>query len=438
MLDEAWAALGGDPELAARVAVTGSCALRSPLPVGDLAVATVAAQRLAAEEARAAATGAPVAAVALDAAHVGLAFRSERHVRLDGRPAGAGFHPSSRFAACRDGWVRLHANYPHHRVAAEGVLGTDVAAGARSWAAAELEEAVVAAGGVAAAVRTPAQWRATPQGAALTAQPLVALRRVGDAPPRPARLAGLRVLDLTRVIAGPVATRTLASYGADVLRVDCPRLPEDPAALLDTGPGKRSTLLDLAVAGERAEFDRLAGAADVVVLGYRPGALAALGVDAASLTGAHPGLVVLELSAWGAAGPWALRRGFDSVVQAACGIASVCAAEDGTPGALPAQALDHGTGHLLAAAALRAVTERSRHGGGWTGALSLARTASWLLERPRAETDPEPDPGPDPGPYLADLGSPWGTVTLVRPPGSPLWRRGPVRAGSDAPGWLPR
>ena len=128
------------------------------------------------------------------------------------------------------------------------------------------------------------------------------------------------MLDLTRVIAGPVAGRTLAALGAEVLRIDPPALPELPEAHLDTGPGKRSALLDLADAERR---EALLAGADVLLTGYRPGSLDRFGLDR------HPQLVHVSLSAWGTAGPWAGRRGFDSLVQVASGIAAACAAPDG-------------------------------------------------------------------------------------------------------------
>jgi crotonobetainyl-CoA:carnitine CoA-transferase CaiB-like acyl-CoA transferase len=234
-----------------------------------------------------------------------------------------------------------------------------------------------------------------------------------------------------------VGTRTLASHGADVLRVDGPRLPEDPAALLDTGPGKRHSTLDLADPAQRAAFEELLARADVLVQGYRPGALAAHGLDPDRLAERYPGLVVVTLSAWGAAGPWAFRRGFDSIVQAASGIAALTADADGSPGVLPAQALDHGTGHLLAATVARALTESRRQGGTWHGELSLAQLAAWLLRAPRP-AQAAPSTATDPTPYLVDLPSPSGVVTLVRPPGSPVWSRGPVPAGHDLPTWRVR
>lgn len=420
--------------LDAPVEVAGGTGLGGPLAVPDLVLGAVAAQLAAAQML----TG-DAGPVRLDAAHVGLAVRSERYARLCGLPVGLGFAPLSRFWRTADGWLRLHGNYPHHRAAAAAVLGTEdvdaVAAAAARWRAEELETAVVAAGGAAAAVRTPEQWAATPQGRAVAGLPLLALHRTGEGAPRRTALRGLRVLDLTRVIAGPVATRVLASHGADVLRVDGPRQPDLREGLLDTGVGKRHVVLDLAARGDRSTVEALLAGADVVVQGYRPGALEAFGMDPAALAQRHPHLVVVRLSAWGSAGPWAQRRGFDSLVQAATGIATVCGTPE-APGVLPAQALDHATGYLAAATVLAALLRQREEGGGWYGELSLAQTAAWLLAAPREPSAPEP--APDPGPHLQRLDSPDGPVEVVAPPGSPPWRTAAVLPPGAAPAWLPR
>ncbi|WP_091770828.1 CoA transferase [Blastococcus aurantiacus] len=416
------------------VAVVGDTGLGGPLAVPELVLGAVAAQLVAARSL----TGDP-SPLRLDAAHVALAVRSERFVRLDGRPVGLGFAPLSRFWRTADGWLRLHGNYPHHRAAAASVLGSEdvaaVAAAAVGRTAEELETAVVAAGGAAAAVRTPEAWAASPQGRAVAGLPLLDLRRVSDGAPRRPELRGLRVLDLTRVIAGPVATRVLASHGADVLRMDGPRLPDLREGLIDTGVGKRHVVLDLAGARDRAMVEELLSAADVVVQGYRPGALEAFGLDPAALAQRHPHLVVVRLSAWGTSGPWADRRGFDSLVQAATGIATTYGSPE-EPGVLPAQALDHATGYLAAATVLAALVRQRGEGGGWYGELSLAQTARWLLAAPQ---DPSaPGPVPDPEPYLQTLASTDGSVTVVAPPGSPAWTTAAVLPPEAAPEWLPR
>jgi hypothetical protein len=193
-------------------------------------------------------------------------------------------------------------------------------------------------------------------------------------------MAGLRVLDLTRVIAGPVATRTLALLGADVLRVDDPGLAELASQHLDNGMGKRSTLLDLREPADRAVFDRLLETADAVVTGYRRGALDAFGLAADTLAARRPGLVIATLDAWGPTGPWRGLRGFDSIVQAATGISRLTSVDGTGPGALPAQALDHASGYLLAAGVLIALNRQVERGGTWHVHAHLARTAHALLE----------------------------------------------------------
>jgi crotonobetainyl-CoA:carnitine CoA-transferase CaiB-like acyl-CoA transferase len=215
------------------------------------------------------------------------------------------------------------------------------------------------------------------------------------------------------VIAGPVATRTLAVHGADVLRLDAPARPEIPLQAYDTLPGKRSALLDLATHGPVLE-ELLAGA-DVVVSGYRPRVLDRFGLAPAELARRHPGLVVVTLSAWGHEGPWAHRRGFDSIVQAACGIADA-EGTGGVPGALPAQLLDHATGYLAAAGALLALAAQRRGGGSHHVRLALAGTAAWLQSLPRAS--PEDAPDADPAPHLVELDAPDGRLTIAAPPGT--------------------
>ncbi|MGZ4539657.1 MAG: CoA transferase [Blastococcus sp.] len=427
---------GGDPGVAPELRIAGSTGLSGRLPVPGLALGAVAAQLLAARGLGGDAAGAPLD---LDAAHVGLAFRSERYARRDGAPIGLGFAPLSRFWRTADGWLRLHGNYPQHRDAAVSVLGEDVATAAAGRRAEDLETAVVAAGGAAAAVRTAAEWRAHPQGVAVAGLPLLSLARSADGPPRSPSLRGLRVLDLTRVIAGPVATRTLASHGADVLRIENPRLPDDPAGLLETGSGKRHVVIDLAAPEGRRTVEDLLGEADVVVQGYRPGALDAFGLDPGSLAARHPHMVVVRLCAWGGAGPWRGRRGFDSLVQAATGIARIYGSAE-EPGVLPAQALDHATGYLAAAVVMGALARQRDEGGGWHGELSLAQTAHWLLDAPSPEPDSDEgaDAGADPAAYLVELEATGGPVSVIAPPGSPPWTSGAQLPPDTEPVWRPR
>jgi hypothetical protein len=427
VLPPVWAALGGDPAELDRLTVTGPpVVLRSALAVTAAGVAAVGASLLAAT----AGTGAPVA---LDTRQLAVALRSERHLRRDGASPGSPFDPLSAFHRARNGWLRLHANYPWHREAALRVLGcaeADAPAAIAERGAVELETAVHEAGGVAAAVRTEQEWRE----AAGAPPPLVENRVLGPAPPRPAGRRP-RVLDLTRVIAGPVATRTLAAHGADVLRLDRPDRPEIPMQAWDTLPGKRSARLDLR--SGRGVLEELLAGADVVVAGYRPGALDPFGLAPGALAERHPGLVVVTLSAWGHRGRWGARRGFDSLVQAACGIALT----EGTPqapGALPAQVLDHATGYLAAAAALLGLRRQGVEGGTHHVRLALAGTARWLQDLPSGPAADVPEV--DPAPYLTDIAAPDGRLTLAAPPGSvagvPLaWPPPPPAFGAAEPAW---
>ncbi|MFF2188967.1 CoA transferase [Streptomyces sp. NPDC058155] len=456
----AWSALGGDPESAGRVTyVPAPGVLPSRLPVRQLARASVGVCSLAAAELLARRSGRQAPAVRVHEAAVGAAFVSERHLRIDGR-TWSPFAPLSSFWPTADGWVRTHANYPHHRARLLSSLGipddgADDDSTARERLADELrtrparwvEETVYAAGGLAVTVAEPGTDR----------WPLIDSRRVAGGtgraaarrrPPGEGALPahGVRVLDLTRVIAGPVATRTLGLLGADVLRVDPPQLPEDPKAHADTGFGKRSTRLDLNTPADLAVFEELLGSADVVVLGYRADALDRYGLAPDTLLERYPGLIVAGLDAWGWSGPWRERRGFDSLVQAAKGISLIERGADGRPGVLPAQALDHSTGYLLAAAILRALTERGDDGEGRHLRLSLAGTASWLMHdiRPEPASDRAEGESPEANGaevWMAETPSPYGRLRYVRSPvdyegGPDDWAGPPSMWGTDPARWL--
>lgn len=456
---DAWTALGGRAELAARVAYEGAGnVLPARLPVRELARACVGVCSLAAAELLAGRNGTPVPAVRVNEGAVAAAFVSERHLRIEGRAA-VSFAPLSGFWRADDGWVRTHANYPHHRARLLDALGIPdtgddqelartLARTLASRPAHSVQEDVYARGGLAVAVARSAEDGAQ----LLDDRPLVTTHRTSGAggtaprvlPPGPLPASGVRVLDLTRVIAGPVSTRTLALLGADVLRVDTPSLREDADAHTDTGMGKRSTLLDLTAAQEQRTFETLLDTADVVVTGYRPGALDRHGLSPAALLERRPGLIVAHLSAWGRSGPWSQRRGFDSLVQAASGIAAIERGDGdgtpggGTPGVLPAQALDHGTGYLLAAAVLRALTERQLTGAGAELQFSLAGTAAWLVRG--IKKTPVPAGDPDPEPWLAETDSGYGRLRYALPPvnyegGPGTWARASTRWGSDLPRW---
>lgn len=434
-LENAWRDLGEDAAALALVRSTGAdVPLDAALPVGPLVHDAIAASSLSASLLFARRDRTAVAGVDLDPVRVATAVTSEKHFRWRGEPVSA-WAELSGFWPVRDGWVRTHANYPHHRerLLAALDLPDDTSADAfllalRSRSAAEVEDAAAEHGAIAVAARTEVQWREHPQSAAVDQLPLVGLRRVGDAPPRALR-EGFRVLDLTRVIAGPVATRTLALWGADVLRVDPPGMPEPDWQHLDTGAGKRSVVLD---AGSQ-EFSRLLESADVVVTGYRPDALDRFGLAPEAVAERNPGAVIARLSAWGGVGPWAKRRGFDSIVQAATGIGWTESADGARPGALPAQALDHSAGYLLAAAITTALRRRADEGGTWVADVALARVAAELLSSPRNRKHRHVGFAPTVVEH--------GDVTIAAPAatfdGAPRdWRAGPVAWGSSRAEWL--
>lgn len=394
-------------------------------------------------------------AVTVDRAALATAFRSERHVLVDGAPPPSPWGPiAGTYRTADGGWLQIHANFPHHEAGALAVLGVGgpdrelVAAAVAARDGLELEDALAAAGMVASCQRSTGDWLAHPHGALVAGLPVLDVTAVGPAAPtvpapnddRP--LSGVRVLELTRVIAGPVAGRFLAAHGAEVLQVDAAHLPQVGPLLADTGLGKRSCFLDLRRPVDRDAFLALVDGADVVIDGYRPGALAGLGLGRDDLVARRPGLVHVTLDAYGPVGPWGGRRGFDSLVQTATGVthAGMVATGGDGPVPLPCQALDHGTGYLAAFGAVEALRRRATEGGSWAVSTSLVRTRHWLERLGRADLLGRPEPVVAPG-HLVELPTPTGSVTVARPPGSlsrtpPAWTGASPPLGADQPVWV--
>lgn len=444
-----WAALRGPPDTLPSVSFSGRGDMPSVFAVSDLA---------------AAALGAAGAAI-VELIEVRHGRRST--VRVDRRLASLWFSSSIRPIGwklppvwdaiagdyqCAEGWIRLHTNAPHHRAAALKVLGVAnereaVAAAVRSWDADKLEAAIVEAKGCAAAMRSMASWATHPNGRAVAAEPLVHHRETASGPadlavPPERPLAGVKVLDLTRVLAGPVATRFLAGFGAEVLRIDPPPW-EEPSIVPETTLGKRCARLDLRDEKNRQHLIGLLRQADVVVHGYRPGALSGLGLSSEDLHRIRPGLVEAMLDAYGWTGPWNGRRGFDSLVQMSGGIAEAGMRLLGRdrPTPLPAQALDHATGYLIAAAAIRGLRDRLLSRKGSVSRLSLSRTAALLTGLGTGPVGPALDQeSPDdlaPGIEATS----WGPARRLRPPlevsGAPAsWDRPASALGSSSAEWL--
>jgi len=412
--------------------------LPSVFDVTGFAAAAVATATRAVAELLAERESAPPRAVTVDRRDASLSFASEALFVPDGWERPNVWDPIAGNYRTSDGWIRLHTNYAYHRAAVERVLGRGavrdgsesgtagtagpgdqdtgtqdagtrgagldraaVTAAAARWTGHDLEAAVVAEGGCAAVMHSREEWLASAAGAAAAAEPVARLAerpgleapRWSDPPAAARPLAGVRVLDLTRVIAGPVATRFLAAYGAEVLRIDPPGFAEVGALLPETTAGKRCAALDLRSVAGRQRFGELVAQADVLVCGLRPDALDRLGLGRDELLAHNPDLIMARLDAYGWSGPWANRRGFDSLVQMSGGIAAAGAAARGqdAPHPLPVQALDHGTGFLIAAAVVRALTRRLTAAAAADLAFSLVGTANVLaglatpdgLEAPR-------------------------------------------------------
>jgi crotonobetainyl-CoA:carnitine CoA-transferase CaiB-like acyl-CoA transferase len=456
VLSELWHAVGAPPDLLADVRLTGSDpVLPSSFKVGLAAQTAIAASALSAADLWRIRSGARQT-VGVDMRHAAAEFRSERHLRLDGKAASEPWDKIAGIYRCGDGcWVRLHTNFPHHR---DGVLRLLDCAHEREavgralagWNALAFEEKAAEAGMVVVALRSFEEWDAHPQGKAVAGLPLVAIERIGEAeaqPPPPAErpLSGVRVLDLTRVIAGPVCGRTLAAHGADVLLVTARHLPAIDPLVIDTGRGKRSTSLDLRDEAEKAKLGQLLSGADVFVQGYRPSALASRGFAPQAAAAVRPGIVYVSLCAYGQAGPWSERRGFDSLVQTASGFndAEARAAGSEVPKPLPAQVLDHSTGYLMAFGAMTALARRAREGGSWHVQLSLARTAQWLRSLGQVENGFEcPDSSlDDVRDLMEESPSGFGRLQAVRHSAAlsqtpARWARPSVPLGTDPPTWL--
>lgn len=421
-----WAAAGGEAGDLRYFDQTGSGALASVFPVTDLAVAAIGAAGLSVAE-WVSARSARFPAVRVDRRLASFWFQTS--LRPQGWSMPPAWDPLAGDYRAADGWIRLHTNAPHHRDAALAVLKTAADRGAveravATWETAALETAIVANKGCAAAMRSVAEWADHDQGRAVTGEPLLHRARFeGAHPPRwpfvaDRPLRGIRVLDLTRILAGPIATRFLAGFGAEVLRIDPPGWDE-PVTVPEVVLGKSCARLDLKQADGRAVLERLLAGADIVVHGYRPDALARLGLDTARRRALNPGLVDVSLDAYGWTGPWAGRRGFDSLIQMSTGIADagmrILGRDRPTP--LPGQAIDHATGYLMATAAIRGLTERLRAGQGSEARASLARTATLLVSgggQPADVAPLAPEQAEDLAPAIEWSG--WGPARRLRPP----------------------
>jgi crotonobetainyl-CoA:carnitine CoA-transferase CaiB-like acyl-CoA transferase len=458
ILADLWTSAGGDPAALDAVTLTGQePQLPSSFRVAAAAQASIAAAGLAAAQVWQLRSG-QSQGIAVDMRHAVVECRSERYLRVDGKPPPPAWDVMAGVYKTRDRrFVRLHTNFRHHRDAVCKVLDCkperdDVQAALMQWDGEAFETAAYAAGGVVAMMRSYDEWSDLPQARALAALPPITFERIGEAAPKPwpagdRPLAGLRVLDLSRVIAGPVAGRTLAVHGADVLLISGPDLPAIPWLTIDTGRGKLTSLIELKSEQGRASLRDLLAQADIFSQGYRPRSLAALGFSPEEAARISPGIVYVSLSAYGHVGPWAERRGFDSLVQTATGFnhAEGQAAGVEAPKELPAQMLDHATGYLMAFGAVMAKARQSREGGSWHVRVSLAQTGRWLwnLGRVGDGFKTEDLKADAVGPFLDEVPSGFGplqavshSAVLSKTPA--FWARPAMPLGSHPPQWPAR
>jgi crotonobetainyl-CoA:carnitine CoA-transferase CaiB-like acyl-CoA transferase len=455
ILADVWRLAGGAPAALNGVTLTGEePQLPSSFRVGAAAQASIAASGLAAAEIWRL-RGGEQQQVSVDMTHAVAECRSERYLRVDGKPPPPAWDPTAGVYRTRDSrFVRLHTNFPHHRTAVCKVLACAaqrdaIQAALMQWDGEAFESAAYADGAVVSLMRPHEEWLLTQQAQALAKLPPLTIEKIGEAAPRPwlagARpLAGVRVLDLSRVIAGPVAGRTLAAHGADVMLISGPDLPAIPWLVIDTGRGKLSGSIELKSEAGRERLRGLLGQADVFAQGYRPHAIASLGFSPEDAARISPGIIYVSLSAYGHVGPWADRRGFDSLVQTSTGFNHAegqAAGVDG-PKELPAQMLDHATGYLMAFGAMMAKARQAREGGSWLVRVSLAQTGRWLwnLGRLADGLKTEELKGDTVRPFIEVVPSGFGSLSAVmhsaRLSKTPaFWLRPAVPLGTHAPEW---
>jgi len=458
ILTDLWTLAGGPRDALDSVTLTGEePQLPSSFRVAAAAQSSVTAAGLAAAHLWQLRSG-QSQQVAVDMRHAVVECRSERYLRLDGKPPPPAWDAIAGVYRTRDRrFVRLHTNFPHHREAVCQVLnckaGRDaVQAALMQWDAEPFETAAYAAAGVVAMMRSHEEWSELPAAKALAPLPVLTIEKIGEAAPKPwlrgnRPLAGLRVLDLSRVIAGPVAGRTLAAHGADVMLISGPVLPAIPWLTIDTGRGKLTSFVDLKSEQGRAQLRDLLTEADIFSQSYRPLALAHLGFSPQDAATINPGIVYVSLSAYGHAGPWAERRGFDSLVQTATGFNHAEGQAAGLDGAkeLPAQILDHTTGYLMAFGAMMAKARQSREGGSWHVRVSLAQTGRWIWNLGRVPNGlaTEDLKGEAIAPFVEEASSGFGqlksishSAKLSKTPA--FWEYPSMPLGSHAPQWPAR
>jgi hypothetical protein len=437
--------------------------LPSSFKVEHLAQCTIALSALAAALFQSSRQHCAVSTVHVDAKHACVEFKSERLYMLNGDAAVPPWGTIGGLHKTADGFVRMHDSFPNHRESALRLLGLpmdasrdDVANEMLAWKSVQLEEEACREGAVIAVLRSFEEWDAMPQAKAVSDLPILIDRIATSTPYLSVRqisvsgqcLRGIRVVEMSRVIAAPVAGKTLAAHGADVIWITSPTLPDLPDLDIDLSRGKRTVQLDIKKPADKTTLIELLKTADVFIQSYRPGSLAAQGLSAEELTQANPHLIMASLNAYGPDGPWSRRRGFDSLVQTCSGLNVEDASrfgENEPAHVLPCQALDHGAGYLLATGIIAALYKRATDGGSYEVKVSLAGVMKYLRSLGQYEGKSgfgrkDINPG-DVDAYLESKQTAFGELRAIghaaRIDGMQLgWDQMPKPLGSDKPVWL--
>ena len=479
------AEVGLPSALAERVVLTGEeRPFDSPFPVVECAASALGAIGAAAsflwEQRTGAAQPVTVAKGHAGASLVGFAFQQLE----DGDTPVAPFaldRPLVKLYRCGDGrWIHLQGQFPHLARRACEVLGcavdspSDVVAEhVAAWDGLALEEALAAADACGAMARSVDEWAAHPQAAAIAPLGRVSIEKIGDSAPEPAwhhrgtttpttdsavasssssssssrPLDGLRVLDLSRLLAGPTNGRTLAEHGAQVLLVNSARLVNIPAFVMDTGHGKRSSILELDEPGGLTTLKELVAGADVFTQGYRGGSLQRRGLGPQGLAEIRPGIVVVTINCYGDAGPWRGRPGWEQMAQTVSGMAVGQGGAD-HPALVPAAACDYTTGYLATLGTLAALCRRADEGGSYHVRVSLCQTATWFTRAANAAATPATPAPPAPTSfgdvesYMTSTPTPYGRLrhlspVVKMPLTPPRWDVPTSPIGSHPPSWDP-
>lgn len=400
--------------------------------------------------------------LSVDVRHVAAALNSFRyHHIIDGMDPASMFGTAVQtgttaiYPTGDDRYFHTHGSFDPDGMCADlGVTNPTpekMAAAVVQWQGLELEAHLEAKGHCGAMIRSAAEWAKHPHGKTLAAMPVVELLQLGESDPEPFQpaerpLSDVRVLDLTRVLAGPTCARTLAEHGADVLKVSAAHLPTIEAFDLDTCLGKRWAYLDLRAHSDRDTLESLVTQADVFSEGFRPGVMSRFGFSGEELHQLRPGIISVSINCYGHAGPFAHRPGWEQLGQSVSGMAF----EEGGNGAqaprlVPAAACDYTTGYLAALGVLAALKRRAEQGGSYQVRVSLARTGMWYMAQPRIEPDARLPVDIPPrqeciefteisDSYAGKLRHIKPVVQLSRTPAH--WSVGSPAPGSAAPTWL--